>query len=397
MDTKKYLRELAKKQLEYANLPIMKEREKEWYLHNSLKGNHPMVVMEEASFLNEIINPICDGEFERYIETQLLQNIASYELINDDKVVPNFFKVAVKLDMILFGVEKKRIYANEGLGYHDEPVIEDLAEDLEKLSASTFTYNKEWTQNLADLSNNIFGDILPVKYVNEQNHWHFGITQRVVDLMGMENMFCSMYDYPDEFHKLMQFIVDDNKRFLRWQEDNELIFLNNGNDYMGSGSYCFNNELTGNGKVKSTDTWGHLNSQETVGVNPKMFDEFIYPYYSQMAEQFGLLYYGCCEPVHDFWDNIIKLKNLRKVSISPWCNEEFMAQQLSNSRIIYSRKPSPNFIGVEKNFDEQAFKDYINKTKSLTKDCKTEYIFRDIYKLYGNLDKLKKAVEIVRG
>ena len=73
-----------------------------------------------------------------------------------------------------------------------------------------------------------------------------------------------------------------------------------------------------------------------------------------------------------------------------------MAQQLSNSNVIYSRKPSPNFIGIEKNFDEQAFKEYINKTKSLTKDCKTEYIFRDIYKLYGNLDKIKKAVEIAK-
>lgn len=73
-----------------------------------------------------------------------------------------------------------------------------------------------------------------------------------------------------------------------------------------------------------------------------------------------------------------------------------MAERLSGSRIIYSRKPSPNFIGVQAAFDEEAFRQYIRHTAALTRGCHTEYIFRDIYKLNGNIGKLKRAVEIVR-
>ena len=42
-----YLRELAKRQREYANLPENKEKERLWYLHNRLQGERPMVVMED--------------------------------------------------------------------------------------------------------------------------------------------------------------------------------------------------------------------------------------------------------------------------------------------------------------------------------------------------------------
>lgn len=395
MDTKQYLKDLAQQQAELAALPVMKEREEAWYAHNSLQGKRPMVVIEEGTFLKEIITPVCEDPLERSIEVQLLQNLQSYRLINDDKVVPGYFKVPLAIRVKQFGVERKREYAEEGLGFHDIPVIEDLAEDLCKLSPSEFFYDKKSTGEMAELAHSIFGDILPVRYVNSQNYWHFGITQNVVELMSMENMFCAMYDYPEEFHRLMQFIVDDDKRFLRWQEENKLIFANNGNDYMGSGSYCFNRELEFNGT--SATTWGHLNSQETVGVSPEMYKEFIYPYYEQMAKEFGLVYYGCCEPVHSFWDTSLKdLPNLRKVSISPWCEEEMMAERLKGKKIIYSRKPSPNFLGVLKEFDAQGFRAYIQKTASLTKDLPTEYIFRDVYTLNGNLEKLKQAVEIVR-
>ena len=128
-----------------------------------------------------------------------------------------------------------------------------------------------------------------------------------------------------------------------------------------------------------------------------MYNEFIYPYFEQLASQFGLVYYGCCEPVDTIWDDSIShLPNLRKVSISPWCNEPFMAEQLAGSKVIYSRKPSPNYLGIETAFDAAAFSQHIQNTVNLTKDCKREFIFRDIYSMHGNLDKMRQAVAIVR-
>ncbi len=399
---KDYLRELAKKQLEYANLPIMKERERRWYNHNDLLGEDTgMVVMEEQTFLDEILPaPKCTNEYAKQIERQLMQNILSYELIGDDKVTPDFLEVGLEIDTDQYGIGLEKTFASDGIGYHINPIIETVEDDFCKLMHSRYIYNETATKRNIDTAGEVLGDILKIKTVNRHNYWNYSISQKVVDLMGMENMFCSMMQEGDRLHELLGFITDDMINFLRFQEANGLIYLNNQNDYMGSGSYCFNNKLnkqsTATGVV-STDTWGHINSQESVGISPELYHEFIYPYCARIAQEFGLVYYGCCEPVDGFWDSSIsRYENLRKVSISAWCNEEFMSQRLANSGIIYSRKPSPNFLGIQTSFDEDAFRKYIKHTVSLTKQCRREFIFRDIYKLHNNIQKIKRAVEIVR-
>lgn len=401
LEERRYLRELAKRQLEYAHLPIMEERKRLWYLHNSLKGERPMVVMEEETFLGDIMPLLrCETAAGRLIESQLLRNIIVHERISDDKVIPDHFNIFVKIDVNLFGLNIKRTIPKSGIGYHVDTVINDLEKDIEKLKPSTYHYDRTYVEKLRSCVEDIIGDILPVKMKNSVNHWAFCLTSKIVDLMGMENMYISMMDEPKLFHQLMNFATEDLICFLRWQEENGLLFINNDNDYMGSGSYCFTHELPKddfNGSVRSIDLWGHVNSQESIGISPTMYKEFIYPYYVRLAEQFGLVYYGCCEPVHEIWDVCLKdLPNLRKVSISKWCDEETMADRLSGGTVIYSRKPSPNFIGVSKDFDEEAFKAHIQKTVDLTQNCKTEFIFRDIYRLHGNIEKVKRAVEIVR-
>jgi hypothetical protein len=247
----------------------------------------------------------------------------------------------------------------------------------------------------------VLGDILPVVRKNSFNHWFLTPTQLVVNLMGMENMYCAMIAEAEDFHRLMRIVTDDLKRCLRWQEEKGLLVLNNGNDYMGSGSYCFSDELPGadfSGTVYSRHLWGHLNSQESIGISPEQFAEFVYPYYEELAREYGLVYYGCCEPVHAYWDSSLgRLPNLRKISISPWCDEEIMGERLAGGRVIYSRKPSPNFIGIKAEFDQEAFSAYIKKTAAALKGrCKAEFIFRDIYALHGNLCKPRQAVDITR-
>ena len=395
------LRTLAKQQREYANLPVMAERERLWYLHNHLQGERPMVVMEEDAFIKEMLPLLrCENAAARQIEARLLQTIAAHEQIGDDKVVPDFYAVFSDIDFDFLGPPRQRTSAQKGVGFHIDPVIETLPEDLSKLRDTLYVYDKEKTERKIAAAQDVLGDILPVVYKNNFVHWNFGITMWLLLLMGMENMFYAMATEPESFHKLMRMATDDLIRCLRWQEENNLLTLNNGNDYLGSGSYCFNRVLPGAdfaGTVRSANLWGHLNSQESVGISPGMFAEFIFPYYAELAAQFGLVYYGCCEPVHAYWDNCLcNLPGLRKVSISAWCDEEMMGQRLQSGRVIYSRKPSPNFLGVERAFDEQAFTAHIQKTAGLAKGCRAEFIFRDVYSLHGNPEKARRAVEITR-
>lgn len=396
-----YLRELAKKQLDYARLPVMAQRAGEWTAHNRCQGSRPMVIIEVDSFWQDVRPAaVCQSPAARMLEDQLLRNIFLHERVGDDHVIPDFVLVPQQISFVLFGLEQKREYAQEGLGFHIVPVLQELSRTVDTLPASVFAYGEEGTTAMVTFVDETVGDILPPRVKNTVNHWAFGITQLVVNLMGMENMFVAMMEEPDAFHGLMKRITEDLKAFLRWQEDNGLLLLNNGNDYMGSGSFCFSDELPRagfGGTVRSADTWGHLNSQESVGISPKTFEEFIAPYYIDLSKEFGLTYYGCCEPVDPFWEHgISSLHNLRKVSISPWCNERYMAERLAGSTTIYSRKPSPNFLGTHEAFDADAFADSIRTTAALTRGCKSEYIFRDVYKLHGNIAKLRQAVELVR-
>lgn len=397
---KSYLRELAKKQREYANLPIMAERERLWYLHNALKGERPLVVMEEGTFIDEITPPLqCEDDAARHIEWTLQRTICTHEYVDDDKVIPATFDLDTGVWKNFLGINPEKTYSEDGLGYHIEPILETLEEDMHKLSSADFLHNNDGVREYGARIEEIIGDILPVKYTNNFAHWNYCLTCKIVELMGMENMFCAMLTEPELFHKLMDMATSEMIRFMRWQEENNFLFVNNGNDYMGAGSYCFTDELPQpgfTGQVRSIDTWGNLNSQESVGLSPEMFAEMLYPYYAKLAEQFGLVYYGCCEPVHDYWGSLKNLPNLRKISISNWCDEEFMAEQLQGGRVIYSRKPSPNYLGIHKEFDEDAFTAHIKKTADLVKGFKAEIIFRDIYKLNGNVGKIKRAVEIAR-
>ena len=111
---------------------------------------------------------------------------------------------------------------------------------------------------------------------------------------------------------------------------------------------------------------------------------------------FGRLSYGCCEPTSAVWDCIKRFDNLKKISISPWCDEEFMADQLRGKNIIYHRKPSPNFLGVGETLDEDGFREHIEKTLKTAQGCHLEITQRDVYTVNYDLKKVQRYVEIIR-
>ena len=75
-EDREILREVAKKQLELANEPENLEKKKQWYLHNALLGEKPMIHLEMWTFSQEILPQRlkCQGEFARQIETSLYCN-----------------------------------------------------------------------------------------------------------------------------------------------------------------------------------------------------------------------------------------------------------------------------------------------------------------------------------
>ena len=402
------LRELARKQLEYAKSELNQKRIKEWYLHNDLKGERPMVQLEMWTFEQEIIPQRlkCVTPKARALEAQLYRNFLNRELFDDDRVVPDYFPLSYDAWFRMFDIEVKvenaQLDGHQSLGHHFIPCLEDLEDDYEegKIKPSTFGVDLERTEKKKQFIEEMIGDILPVKI--QMDCLYSVPTQMLVHIMSMEQMMFNMYDYPELFKKMMGQIADDTLAYYRMLEEKKLILPTTTFESVGQGTFAFTNDLPGEEVFRerpftTKDVWGFMDSQETVGISPQMYEEFIFPCYQKISSQYGLLSYGCCEPVHPIWERCIsKLENLRKVSISPWCDEAYMGEQLRGSQVIYHRKPSPNYLGVDRILDEDALREHIRTTLRAAKGCKVEFTQRDVYTIHNDLDKARRYIEIIR-
>ena len=405
---REWLRELARKQLEYAKSELNQKRIKEWYLHNDLKGERPMVQLEMWTFEQEIIPQRlkCVTPKARALEAQLYRNFLNRELFDDDRVVPDYFPLSYDAWFRMFDIEVKvenaQLDGHQSLGHHFIPCLEDLEDDYEegKIKPSTFGVDLEQTEKKKQFIEEMIGDILPVKI--KMDCLYSVPTQMLVHIMSMEQMMFNMYDYPELFKKMMGQIADDTLAYYRMLEEKKLVLPTTTFESVGQGTFAFTNDLPGEEVFRerpftTKDVWGFMDSQETVGISPQMYEEFIFPCYQKISSQYGLLSYGCCEPVHPIWENCIsKLENLRKVSISPWCDEAYMGEQLRGSRVIYHRKPSPNYLGVDRILDEDALREHIRTTLRAAKGCKVEFTQRDVYTIHNDLDKARRYIEIIR-
>jgi hypothetical protein len=286
-------------------------------------------------------------------------------------------------------------------GYRFHHPIKDLKEDFHKLKPARLTVDKEGTLAYKAFLEDLFEGVLPVEIVCSGGGLSMFLTHRVIELMGMEAFFTSMVDYPDEMHALMEYLTQNALYLMHFYEREGLLTPSNGNHDSFGSSYNFTDQLPqkdyAGGPYRLKDMFLATNSQETVGVSPRMYREYCLPYYKRVCEPAGLIYYGCCEPVSPFWDTCVsQLPNLKKVSISRWCDEGHMGEALRGTDIVYSRKPDPNFLGVDRHLNEEAWAAHIRTSLEAARGCQMEFIIRDVYTVHGDLNNARRAVEIAR-
>jgi hypothetical protein len=364
-----------------------------------------MVLAEVGGVRNEVLPDSllsCREEWARGIERGMVAAIYQFDELDDDHVVEPHLNVNWRVKAGGYGVAPTQHHADNAgqLGARRwDPALANLGEDLSKLHLRAPTVDRETTSAWRDHLTELLGDILPVR-IRGSFWWTMGLTIVAIDLIGLENLMLYMYDDPEGLHRLMAFLRDDHLGYARWLEREGLLSLNNENDYIGSGSMGYTEELgrtrAPGDPVATNDLWVLLESQETVGVGPEQFEEFIFPYQRDIAAEFGRCYYGCCEPVHNRWSVIEKLPGLKRVSVSPWCDEEFMAEALG-STYVYSRKPNPTLISTDR-FDEDAIRADLARTLSATRKrgCVVELVMKDVHTLAGARERLARWVALAR-
>ncbi len=196
----------------------------------------------------------------------------------------------------------------------------------------------------------------------------------------------------------MSYMHDDRLRLFDFLEREGLLEVNTDNQMAGPRSYGYVSDLpdpnTGD-RVSLKDLWGWAESQETTCISPDMYKEFFLPYLARLSSRFGLIYYGCCEPVDDRLKLIIEaIPNLRSVSVSGWADFKKIGELLGK-KYVYSRKPTPAYISGA-NPDWSLVEEDMKKTYAATKDCNVEILFRDVYSINGDRQRLSDWVSMTK-
>jgi hypothetical protein len=401
-----YLRGLAQKQADLSQLPIMRKRKQMWTdMNDALPEARPPFVLETRTFDRDFLPENifkCESDYGKKLENNFLRHIRHHEILGDDHVCPDSIDMNWHIWCNEYGLDivTKIAKDSEGkeLGYHFDCPIKDLSDGFDMVKPASFGVDRESTLAEKDFLTTNFGDILPV-VIRSGTFGNNNLTQRLMRLMSMETVFLSMYDCPENLHGIMSIMRDNAKRMALWAEAEGLLVKNHQNQCSCGSCFNFTTLLPDQapGTVKLKSMWSVMDSQETVGVSPELFHDFFFPYYEDLAKLYGLVYWGCCEPIDPIWENSIsKLPNLKAVSISKWAKQEWMAEQLSGRGIVFSRKPDPNLLGVDVNLNEEAWRREIRSSLDAVrgKNVPLELVVRDVYSVHGNLGKAKRAVEL---
>jgi hypothetical protein len=131
-------------------------------------------------------------------------------------------------------------------------------------------------------------------------------------------------------------------------------------------------------KPRAKDIWMFGLAQMFSTVSPRMFKDFEVDYANRICARFGLVYYGCCDPLDGKMSEVRMIPNVRKVSMSPWVNEERGAAEIGG-QFAYSRKPSPALLAWDTFRPEQVREDLLATRKVCEKHgCPLEFILKDI-------------------
>ena len=111
------------------------------------------------------------------------------------------------------------------------------------------------------------------------------------------------------------------------------------------------------------------------------------------------MYYGCCEPLHNKIDIVRKIRNVRKISISPWAKKEIAAEKIHGD-YVFSAKPNPSHVAMG-SFDADLIRKDLQETVDICRRHNTpsELILKDISTVCNDPSRLTQweaiAMEVV--
>lgn len=397
---KSIVRELAARVAEIAALPIQEEKRALWRKLNALRPERPMVMIDQVCW-NEMDgdelalrcnDPDCRG-YEDFLRRTLYQ----WKHFPVDMVVEPFVRVDKAIHNTGFGVcvEEDTVTTDPtnavvGHKYFNQFQTED---DLEKIKTPRITHDAAETDRRMALAHELFDGLLEVR------PWgldpYLSLWDPISTWMGVENALYALIEKPDYMHRLVGRMTDGYLSMLDQLEEQGLLCQPQSLIHC-TGAYT--DELPAPGynpeRPRTKDLWMFGLAQMFSTVSPHMFKEFEVDYAGRICSRFGLVYYGCCDPLDGKMNEVRMIPNVRKISMSPWANQERGAREIGRD-FVFSRKPNPAFLAYDA-FDTGLVRKDLLATRRICEQygCPLEFILKDISTVRYQPERLTQWGEI---
>ncbi len=396
---KGYLRELANTVAEIAALSVQDEKRRVWYDHCSLKSKKPLLlVFPESSWAEILPKEILkvNDPYWRQWEWYLRHLIYRHKSLCDDLVIDPVLYINRRRAMTGWGLDTTVNTPEHSFGaFAWNPPIQN-PDDIKKLKRPELIPTEDIEREEYSATQELFGDILQVEYYGQLPAANY--ISEACFLRGTEQLMVDMYDRPEWVHELMGFISGAFIDITKQLEQANNLTLNNSGHYTDSGGISYTHELPSEDfdgeHVRLKDLWGFGLAQEFVHVSPEQHEEFLLNYQMPILEQCGLVSYGCCEPYTRKFEMLKRLiPNLRRVSVSPWCDIDAAVRELEDKYII-SWKPNPAMLAGE--FRPECVRNEIRSALERMSGCVVEIVLKDLSSIDNDKAKLESWVGIVR-
>jgi hypothetical protein len=382
---KDVLRALGSEIAKLSALPVQAETISLWKALNGLRPRRPLVTIDQIPWHEMEV----DGELTlstedpscRRLETELRRTLYLWKHMRVDMVIEPEFVVSKVIRDTGYGVHsvehtKATDPNNDVVGHsYDDQLKTD--EDIAKIRTPDVSLDREATERAEATAREAFEGIMPVRMQGATpscapwdviTQWH-GVEPTLVDIM----------ERPEFMHRMADRLTTAFLGMLDALEAKGLL------GHHMSLIHCtgaFTDELPAPGfepaRPRAKDLWNFGMAQIFGSVSPAMHEEFELPYMQRIYARFGLGYYGCCEPLSDRIAMVRKIPNVRKISMSPWTNQEKGAQGIGRD-YVFSRKPNPALLAMD-TFSPDVIEKDLGATIAVCKEngCPLEIIMKDI-------------------
>ena len=377
---KTILRKLAAEQAEIAALPQQEQNIAQWKRLNRCEHGKPLVCIAEIPWCEmevdgeltlQTSDPVC-----QQIEENIRRTLYAWRHMPADMVVEDCLYSRLKVTNTDLGLnaEQDVLRIDERstvMSHRYKPQVKDES-DVAKIHAPQVTYDVEASESRYELMRDIFDGVIPVQ-------------QRGV--MARAFCPCDMLAErwgPQQFllvHAAMERMTQACLDWLTQWEELGVLALNNTNVRAGTGGLGYCDELPGPdfdpAHVRPVNMWGLAMAQIFSEVSPAMHADIALRYERRWLDRFGLVYYGCCEPLHLKIDIIEKhIPKLRKLSMSPRADAAVAAEKIGD-RYVLSLKPNPAVLGWKRWNPDEARRE-LRESLAKARGCVVEVTMKDI-------------------